>query len=272
MVARTLGSWVLLVSLPMAWVPAGSAQAQKAEARALFEEGVELAESDRWAEALVAFRRSSRLVPRPSTSYNIANALYRVDRPVDALAELDAHDRMPAVIGNESAQRRSRELRSLILAAVAEVDLMVTPAAASVFVDGMPTSLDGRRRVLLLNPGTHFIQVARDGYHPERREVRVERGDRETLTVRLEPIEAFGIAGPSGSTGDNTALSPAVAASDSDDRKPFVKRPGFWVLIGVVGAAAIGAGVAIAVTRRSDAPACGTTGDCASTQGLSLAF
>jgi len=42
------------------------------------------------------------------------------------------------------------------------------------------------------------------------------------------------------------------------------------VMIGVIAAAGIGAGVAVAVLRKDDAPSCGTTGDCATTQGLTV--
>jgi len=56
-----------------------------------------------------------------------------------------------------------------------------------------------------------------------------------------------------------------------DDRKPFVKRPGFWAVIGTVVAVGVGAGVGIALTRRrDDNPQCGTTGTCATTQGLTV--
>ena len=43
-------------------------------------------------------------------------------------------------------------------------------------------------------------------------------------------------------------------------------------MIGVIAAAGIGAGVAVAVTRSDGSPACGTTGTCATTQGLAVSF
>jgi hypothetical protein len=276
MVMQRLLSWTILASLLVATLQTGAARAEPdaySQARTLFEQGIELANADRWAEALDAFRRSSELVARPSTSYNVANAYYRLNRPVDALAELDAHDRMPEVSSDAAAQARSRELRALVRAAVAEVLVSVEPPSATLFVNGWPTNLDGASRLVQLNPGTHFLQVIRDGYHPQRHELRVDRGARESLSVELVPIES---AVAPETTAQSVTPVPVAASTGAgqteDDRKPFVKRPGFWVLIGVVGAAAIGAGVAIAVTRRDDSPACGTTGDCATTQGLTVAF
>jgi hypothetical protein len=252
----------------------GEAQepSDKAEARALFEEGVGLAEENRWTEALEAFQSSNELVSRASTSYNIANALYRLNRPVDALAELDEHDRMPATLRSKSAQKRSRELRALVRESVAEVMLSVSPASATILVDGWPSTLAGSERLLLLNPGNHFIEARRDGYHPLRQELVVERGSKQLMVLQLEPIDLAGAEPPPSAAKASLTTVGANEATAADDRKPFVKRPGFWVLIGVVGAAAIGAGVAVAVTRRDDAPACGTTGDCATTQGLSFGF
>lgn len=247
---------------------AGSAE----RARRLFKEGLALAESERWAEALSAFRRSAELVPRGSTSYNIANALYRLDRPVEALVELDSYERMIEVHADDAAWERGVALRELLEGAVAEVRLSITPMDAKVFVNGRPSASIGSARTLRLNPGTHSIRAIRGGYAPFRGEIRVERGAQQVYTVTLQ---ALAPAASSTITVSQSSLSltpdeGGASAPSEDDRKPFVKRPGFWVMIGVVAAAGIGTGVAIALVRKDDAPPCGTTGNCATTQGLTV--
>lgn len=253
------------------WAPAfstASAQdgtASPEQARRLFQEGVKLARSERWAEALSAFRRSSELVPRASTSYNIANALYRLDRPADALAELNRYDEMPEVSDDYAALRRGAALRELLDDAVAEVRLAITPAGAQVFVDGRHSAATGFERTLLLNPGTHSIRITHENYATSLRELQVERGSREAYTIALQP---------------ETPPAPAAIAippssiytpeAPQDDRKPFVKRPGFWVMIGAIAVVGIGTGVAVALLRKDDAPECGTTGTCATTQALTV--
>ncbi len=243
-------------------------------ARRLFEEGVALAQADRWAEALSAFRRSQALVRRASTSYNIANALYRLDRPVQALAELDEYASMPEVRYDAIARRRGEELRALVEKAVGVVRLEVSPEAAMVFVDGRPSVALGAERRLLLDPGNHSLRVTHEGYQSYRREIQVERGAEQTLRVALErtavsagssPIPGLSATSVTTTRGDDPSPPP-----EPDDRKRFVKRPGFWVMIGVLAAAGIGAGVAVAVIRNDDSPSCGTTGDCATTQGLTV--
>ena len=262
---------VLSLACCAAWAPAvstASAQdgtATPEHARRLFQQGVKLAQSERWAEALSAFRRSSELVPRASTSYNIANALYRLDRPADALAELDHYDEMPEVSDDYAALGRGAALRELLDDAVAEVRLAITPASAQVFVDGRHSAATGFERRLLLNPGTHSIRITHESYESHLRELRVERGSREAYTIALQPqtppAPAVIPIAPSGiSTADDA----------EDDRKPFVKRPGFWVMIGVIAAVGVGAGVAVALLRKDDPPPCGTTGTCATTQGLTV--
>ncbi len=279
---RWLGRTLVVAVATALTVMPGTLAAQEAEARAqartLFDEGVALAEADRWPEALSAFRRSASLVPRASTSYNIANALYRLDRPVEALSELDEYDRMPSVQADETARKRGESLRTLVRQAAAEVVLRVKPSAATLYVDGWLSLLEGEERRILLNPGSHFIRVAREGYETHEQELRLDRGSRQTYSIALSAID--GPVPPKSAVGVEEAAFEFTPASETldpvepvaDDRKPFVKRPGFWVMIGVIAAAGIGAGVAVAVTRKDDSPSCGTTGTCATTQGLSVSF
>jgi hypothetical protein len=268
----------VLSGLP--WAPGESTavaqqQAPTERARRLFEEGLALAQSDRWAEALSAFRRSAELVSRPSTSYNIANALYRLDRPVEGLEELDRYDAMPEVKRSESARARSAALRPLMQRAVGEAQLLITPSGAEVFVDGRPIEGSGAQRRIPLNPGSHSIRVTHAGYEADRREIEVSRGSRQSYRIELtpetsDPSVAIALPPSSISLGSD-ALSSSAPQAQQDERKPFVKRPGFWVMIGAIAAVGIGTGVAVALGAKDDSPQCGTTGNCASTQGLSVA-
>ena len=286
-------SFSLALTFTLAWAHLGTAQpgdtameSKTEQARRLFEEGVALANSKDWTEALWAFRRSRNLVPRPSTSYNIANALYRIDRPVEGLAELDKYDEMPGVRADRAAQERGEMLRGLLQDAAARVQLAITPPDAEVHVDGRRFKSTGSDRVIHLNPGPHSVRVTRDGYVPTTIDVQVERGGRETHAIALRPRVAppptpkaalpvaiqlsESAVSKSEAVVDSIELGAAQPPAVDDDRKPFVKRPGFWALIGAIAAVGIGAGVAIALTRKDDGPSCGTTGTCATTQGLTV--
>lgn len=273
-VSALLVAFCLLTPQFLPSAVAQDAEASHQRARELFNNGVDLAKAERWAEAVSAFRDSAKLVPRASTSYNIANALYRLDRPVEALEELDKYEAMSDVLDSESARARGAKLRGLLASAVAEVRLAITPAGADVFVDGRLSAGIGPIRVIRLNPGPHSIRMTHFGYQSLLREIRVQRGSRLSQTIALQPISpstrsSTSVTAPSVSLGPNELSTPTTGAGE-DDRKRFVKRPGFWVMIAVIAAAGVGAGVAVALTRKDDAPPCGTTGTCATTQGLTV--
>ena len=267
--------WMPVLSTAAAQVDPETEARNEARARSLFEHGLALAEAERWSEALSAFQRSSKIVPRPSTSYNIANALYRLDRPVEGLAELDKYDAMPEVLRSKEARLRGAELRGLLEGTMAEVHLTITPATASVFVDGRLVSDTGFQRWIRLNPGKHSIRVTHPGHATSQKEINAGRGSRQAFTITLEQQDVAAsstmtVLPPSASSGPSELSVPTSEPVD-DDREPFVKRPGFWVMIGAIAAAGVGIGVAVAVTRKNDSPQCGTTGNCATTQGLTVA-
>ena len=257
--------------------PTAAAQDQQSpqyRARDLFQDGVTLAKSERWPEALSAFRRSAELVRRPSTSYNIANALYRLDRPVEGLAELEQYESMSEVLSSPVARERGAKLRSLLESAVAWVRLAITPGDAEAFIDSRPTKGTGLDRTIRLNPGLHSLRVTHDEYATSTRQLDLERGSRQAYTIGLHPrtpvaARAIELA-PSSVAIDGTELGGAPVDPAPDDRSRFVKRPGFWIMIGAIAAVGVGTGLAIGLTRRNDAPPCGTTGTCATTQGLTL--
>lgn len=258
----------LCMSSATAWalLPCAAAAQESAttetEAKRLFEEGLAFAKSSRWGEALSSFRRSAVLVPRASTSYNMANALYRLDRPVDGLVELDRYDKFTEVRYNYAAQQRGESLRDLLEEAVAEIRLTVTPQDAHLFVDGTLFPVQGLERILRLNPGAHSLRVAHDGHATAFSELHLERGGRESLEIALEPLAA-----PASVVA---ATMVGTSAERQDERDRFVKRPGFWVMIGAILVVGVGVGVTVAMVRRDDAPQCGTTGDCATTSGLTV--
>ncbi|MFW2387912.1 MAG: PEGA domain-containing protein [Polyangiales bacterium] len=273
---------VLALASALSWAPTAYAQSPTAgdgssseQARRLFKEGIALAKSEQWAEALWAFRQSRDLVPRPSTSYNIANAFYRLDRPVEGLAELDSYEAMAAVRANEAARKRGAALRELLQDVVAEAQVAITPADAEVHVDGRRAKSSGAERVIRMNPGPHTLRFSREGYEPATKEVQAKRGSRTTYAIALRPLTPAPMSVTLPATQLPGTVNPgeagsAPAAPPADEKKPFAKRPGFWVMIGAIVVVGAGVGVAVALTRKDDSPQCGTTGTCATTQGLTV--
>src|SRR5688572_6658937 len=69
--------------------PKNPEQEREERAQALFRRGVALAAEERWPEAERMFGQSFELVPRPSTAFNRALALYRLGRMLDVVATID---------------------------------------------------------------------------------------------------------------------------------------------------------------------------------------
>jgi len=265
MVSRARCHW-LIASLIVLCVPASAARAQSdgwtnEVAKRLFEEGVRLGSIERWPDALARFRQSERLVPRASTSYNIANALYRLDRPTEALEELERSEYLvdPA---DAALQERRAELRVLARAEVAEIRLRLKPPDAVLFADGILVPGESSLRSLRFDPGRHALRLTKDGYAPHEEILVLRPGARIDKSVVLEPVHEAAPIPPMAPT-QLSSVGQAPPPGQPSEQRRFVKSPGFWVLIGVVAAAGIGAGVAIAVTRNDDSPECGTTGACA---------
>lgn len=175
--------------VPDAGTPMPDADPERvAEARALFEQGIAYAGQERWGEALEYFRRSRRLVDRPSTAFNVAVALLRLGRPTEAqraLVEyLDVAGEAPS---EEERRAEARRLLELALRSIATVELIVEPADADVRVDGELIAGDTAQRRLPLDPGTHAVRVTAEGFVPQSFELSLLDGETTRREVTLVP-------------------------------------------------------------------------------------
>ena len=251
------------------WFPdAASAQvssSRRQAAESSLEQGLILAAEGRWSTALAAFRRSADLAPSAEASYNIANALHHLGRPADGLDELDRYDTLDEVRRDYEAWSRGAALRRLMEAAVSELRLRITPREAVLFINDQQSETSGFERAIRLNPGTYAIRVAHEGHRTWTKEVELKPGDLDGYTIVLEEAPAAAAAMTITPSGVTPSQPP------KDEKKPLVKRPGFWVMISAIVVVGVGTGVAIALTRKDDSPPCGTTGECATTSGLTVA-
>lgn len=180
--------WLAMVAVLCA-VPVG-ARAQEAsvvaEARAAFERGIEQASAESWVEALESFRASLALLDRPATHLNVAAALLRLGRNVEARDEMDAL----LATATLSAEDRVRavELRARAAEGVRTLELRVEPPSATVLVDGVVHEGAAALGRLELDPGRHRLEVRADGHAPEVRDL--EPGAAATI-VRLSPLPAL---------------------------------------------------------------------------------
>ena len=186
---KSLNLW--LVGLCLWLVPALTlAQDEASRARTLFEQGIELVDQERWGEAAEAFRKSYALVPRPSSAYNLGNALYRLGKPASAMrafrtflqiadSEQDAADRATA---QEVMERLSKVVVTL------QVDVSVPDA--SVRIDRDPPLTGSFPQTVLLDPGEHTLLASAPGHAEREHTLQLEAGERTQVSLSLDAVSA----------------------------------------------------------------------------------
>lgn len=190
--SRVLPSLVLLACI--AWLPTHVARAQPAEqttptqggdARRLFEQGLELADQERWGEAVDAFRQSRAIVERPSTVFNLGNALFRVGRMTAAIAAFDDFVRIAHPRRDRAQVAEATRLRGVAQTSLATLVIDVMPADATLTIDGDAIASTGARREIALDPGRHDLRAVADGHEPYTTPITLSSGARTELAVRL---------------------------------------------------------------------------------------
>jgi len=167
--------------------PAATPSAEELEARTLFTLGVQMAEAERWAEAEKSFARSEALVPRASTAFNRALALYRLGRIREMLLALERFLERSDPVTDARDRSHAESLRQSGQRALATLVLRVSPADATVRVDGEPlgeTAGDAERK-MAVDPGDHVVTADGPGLEPARVEVSVSAGEQAPVALTL---------------------------------------------------------------------------------------
>jgi len=187
------------------------------EAVALAEAGELAAENGRWADAVVNFRRAYGISPAYTLLFNLGYALramgrYRESRDTFQRLLRDHEDVPPEI--QEVARGVMREVDERVV----RISLagVVEDPNQEISLDGRAVADFGERPfVLESDPGERSLTIQRPGYEVFSWRHSVQPGERISLTV------------------DYTALP------ESDSRSVF-SRPAFWIVLGVVVAAAAG--------------------------------
>ncbi len=212
---------------------------RSALARSLFQEGVELARTERFEEAADRFRRAYEIRQAPAIAFNLASALARLGRVVESSEVLQQVLRAPDVTAD--------------LRAAAELQLSeLAPRLARVTVrttgdlDDVRLQLDERDLpaaaigvAVPIDPGAHVARALRDDREIAREELEVAEGQSVELTLaipaRSAPAEALRV---------DPDPAPMGGAPPSDDS-------GIWIGVGVGIAAVVIAGVVVSAVLLS---------------------
>ncbi len=267
--------WVPLVSAALltaapAW--AAPSDADKAQARELTTQGLDLLSKQDFQGAFQAFSKASKLYPAPTVELGLARAAGRTGRLVLAqeVYQRLSREQLPPgsppafVDAVKAASKELAELAPRVPALTVNV-LKATPGTKEprVTVDGEPLSAAALGSPRPIDPGKHKVHAEAEGFQPAEAEVTVLEGKRDaTVTLTLQPststTPAAGGAGP--------AQPPPQAQTSPPEPPPSGSKvhPGAYVGLGV-GAVGVLVGAVFglkAMSKKSDLDSACTDGKC----------
>jgi len=166
---------------------AAQAPERGVEARALFDQGVQLARQEAWSDAAVLFERSLELVARPATALNLMLVYESLQRPLDVVRMVRRLLEITDPVRHESERQQALRLEAQAFPKLAQVTLTLTPREAEVRVDGAPAVFAARGQVLL-DVGAHTLEFTALGHAPHSRTLQGQAGERSELRIVLTPV------------------------------------------------------------------------------------
>jgi hypothetical protein len=244
--------------------PLARAQSEdvRERAKALFEKGLDASDSERWAEAADLFTRSRALLSRPSTVFNLVGALYRLGRYRESLAAVRDYLGMSDPLVDAAKRQEVEGLRAVMEKAIGTARIEVSPADATLDVDGERQVAGKGGYTLPLDPGLHALVARRAGHRDHSETFAIESGGSVNLQVVLQANEvgpvATPVAEPMPLAGPAEEPAPARAPQRDDVPRKRMKRA-LWITGAVVVAGAVATGLAVALGGSKEEEPCRTT-------------
>lgn len=194
---RTRARAALLCVTLLAALPAPEALAQptpeaKAAAGVAADKGLDLYTAGRYEEALAAFEKADQTFHAPTFVLMMARSLAKLGRLCEARARYQqvideplAHYAPPAFF---KAQAQAKEELPPLLPRIPTLQVSVTGAPASylrLIIDGLPAAPG---KALPLDPGDHIVTAAIPGFGRETRQVTLQEGAHEQVTLDLQAL------------------------------------------------------------------------------------
>ncbi len=261
---------VAVVVAAVIGLTAGHARSQPTEAEkradALFEEGRALVEANRFADACPKFEESQRLDPGLGTLLNLAACYEQVGRLASALTAFRAAEEQARAAGPSEKKRESTaaERARAIESRVARLTITLAsgdrPAGFAVTRDGVPVPAVDFGRRIAVDPGTIVIAAAAPGHEPYSTDVVIAK-DATTRTVDIPLLAPVGSkVGGGGDLGGGDLGGGDLGGGDlgggdlgggTDVIQPHKSpRKTIGVVVGAVGLAGLGGGVALGLSAK----------------------
>jgi hypothetical protein len=181
--AITLAPLDVASAQPAAALPPASAPADTYKLH--MENGVKLFEDRNYDAARAEFRAAYEARPRANPLINIAlahKAEFNYPKAIEALeTALAKHQDTMGAGDIKAAEGELKDMRALL----ARVQLVVTPASASVTIDGEALPSAALAQPIPLGPGTHKIAASAEGFATIEQRFTVASGESTEITLKL---------------------------------------------------------------------------------------
>jgi hypothetical protein len=226
--------------VPRANVESGAVEGA-AEAKQAFERGLQFLHEERWSSAEDAFRRSLAIVPRDSTKYDLAYALFKQDRLRQCLAILNALLDRDSADGDDRYRDYAKTLKPHALERLVKLRLRTFPESATLTIDGEPISGMGPEREVSVDPGEHVAEVSAPGLPTSR------------FTFTAAPGAAVDRHVVLAAPASPRARAETAHADTASKPSSSIHSVGPWLTMGVGGALLVASVVTGVLAGHSDA-------------------
>jgi hypothetical protein len=212
--------------------------AQVAEAERLFDAGVAAVEAGDFQTGLRDFHASFDANPVPDALYNIGMCLKALgDFPAAANAFRD----YVTLVGDRMTPEERAEFDALLGELVPRIGRLVIETdepGVGLVIDGAPAGTSPLPSWVAVSPGQHNIEGSKEGFVTTLMQVGVGEGDTVTARLELTPV------------GLPTGAPPLPGVPVEVSAEPSGPGPGFWMMAGVAGAAALSMAITGGLTLK----------------------
>jgi tetratricopeptide (TPR) repeat protein len=161
----------------------------KHESKKHFKAGLALLEAEDYTAASAEFEISSKLYATKSSLFNLANCYKAMHQYGKALNTIDS---LEAQFGNDLSSQWRGEIETFkkqLDAMTGKLVIVVNVDGAKLRVDGVDVATSPLSDALVLAPGSHKIDVEKDGYEPVSRTASLVSQEKNTIQIELTIID-----------------------------------------------------------------------------------
>ncbi len=247
----TLGFAFVTAALPAARVSAqtvADAGSSRGPGRDALDRGIALLLQRRWVEALPHLEESTLLEPSPLGWFNLGLAYRGAGRIAAAVSAFERYIASPEPDAPPARLTALRAELPNLSRSIARLRVHVTPAGATIRVDGRPATMSGSE--IRVDPGTHAIEFHLAGHESASREVNPTAGALVVLEIQLRPM----VQAPTPVITAVPAVGPVIQPSSPSavvrvgpDARQASGRRGWVLPVALLGGAAVAAAVILGV-------------------------